>query len=264
MKRLQKIIMAVTVSLIAPVVLSSPAFEPKDEGWKFSVGMYLITQNIEADSTANTPDGGTSTTPVDLSFEDVLDNQVGLGSLFLRYGDGTWGVELDYSFIKLENKPNENVGPVTLNKVNFDVEELELVGTYRLHEHDLPIDLLFGIRSIDHDLKIDQTVNTPTPLGVSANFGDQWIDPFLGARVSDNISDTNWFYTTRFDLGGFGIGSDLIWRFDLGAGYAWDNGWQAVVKYKRLDIDYDNDSTSDLYVYDGYEHGIVIGGAYTF
>jgi hypothetical protein len=53
----------------------------------------------------------------------------------------------------------------------------------------------------------------------------------------DNISDTNWFYTTRFDIGGFGVGSDLTWLFDLGGGYEWDNGWQAVAKYKRLDID---------------------------
>lgn len=263
---------SVAASLIAPVAFSNPAFESKGDGWTFSAGLYLITQNIEADSTVSTPDGGTSTVPVSLDFGDILDNEDGLGAVFFRYGNGTWGIEFDYATISLKNSPNQTLGPITINQVKFDVEELEIYGTYRLDpilDTDFITELLAGLRYINHELDIDQTVQipaqpAPVSKSISASFGDDWTDPFVGVRIIDNIADTKWFYMSRFDVGGFGVGSDLTWRFDLGGGYAWDNGWQAVVKYKRLDIDFDNDSSSDRYVYDGYEHGILIGAAYSF
>ncbi|MGF1759517.1 hypothetical protein L4D76_16540 [Photobacterium sagamiensis] len=268
MRRIFKLMISVAASLMAPVVFSNPTFESKGDGWTLSAGLYLITQNIEADSTVNTPDGGSSTLPVSLDFGNIMDNQDGLGAVFFRYGNGTWGVELDYAFISLKNRPNQTIGPITIDKITFDVEELEIYGTYRLQHTDFTTEFLAGLRYINHELDIDQTIQTPQPVptsqSISASFGDDWTDPFFGVRLINNIADTNWFYLTRFDIGGFGVGSDLTWRFDLGGGYAWDNGWQAVAKYKRLDIDFDNDSSSDRYAYDGYEHGILLGAAYSF
>jgi hypothetical protein len=89
MRRICKLIFSVTASLMAPVVFSNPTFESKGDGWTLSEGLYLITQNIEADSTVNTSDGGTSTLPVSLDFGNMMDNQDGLGAVFFRYGNGT-------------------------------------------------------------------------------------------------------------------------------------------------------------------------------
>ncbi|MEH6534688.1 MAG: hypothetical protein V7735_25610 [Photobacterium frigidiphilum] len=132
----------------------------------------------------------------------------------------------------MKNRPNQTIGPITIDKITFDVEELEIYGTYRLQHTAITTELLAGLRYINHELGIDQTIQTPQPVltsqSISASFGDDWTAPFFGVRLIDNISDTNWFYTTRFD------------------------------------IDFDNDSSSDRYSFDGYEHGVLLGVAYSF
>ncbi|CAG23664.1 hypothetical protein PBPRB1806 [Photobacterium profundum SS9] len=70
MRRICKLIFSVTASLMAPVVFSNPTFESKGDGWTLSAGLYLITQNIEADSIPKLPQGARFS-------ENLLDSRQG-------------------------------------------------------------------------------------------------------------------------------------------------------------------------------------------
>ena len=247
------------------MTFANSAFESVDDGWTFTAGAYLITQNTEAIASVNSPLPGeeSAAIPLSLDFSDIWKNKTSLGTLFFRYGNGTWGVETDYASVSLAVNPglSPGPGPLSLDKVALSIDELELYGTYRIQNSVLPIELLAGVRYIKHKISVDVSMSEQQ---LVTNFGDDWLDPIIGVRVLDKVGDTNWFYASRVDIGGFGIGSDFSWRVDVGGGYAWDNGWLLSAKYKRLDIDYDNGSTTDLYAFDGYEHGLVLGIAYTF
>ena len=67
-----------------------------------------------------------------------------------------------------------------------------------------------------------------------------WIDPFFGFRIRQQVDPHNSFYV-KADVGGFGLGSRIAWQ---GAGgYAHDfemagHKWTATVGYRALYADY--------------------------
>ncbi len=58
------------VMALALLVFSTGSYA---EGWEHSVGTYLLTLNINADTAVNTP-GGNAVKPIDMDFGVVLDN----------------------------------------------------------------------------------------------------------------------------------------------------------------------------------------------
>ena len=63
-----------------------------------------------------------------------------------------------------------------------------------------------------------------------------------------------------FTVGGFGVGSDLMWDASLNLGYQWMEGFSTTIGYRYLDVDYDKDG----YVYDIAQDGPTIGFIWQF
>ncbi|WP_058333505.1 hypothetical protein [Phaeobacter sp. CECT 5382] len=64
---------------------------------------------------------------------------------------------------------------------------------------------------------------------------DIWADPVLAFRFARRLSDT-WKVTGFFDVGGFGLGSDLTWQALIGFTYEINDRWSARAGYRHLQV----------------------------
>jgi len=79
---------------------------------------------------------------------------------------------------------------------------------------------------------------------------DDWWDPYIGARARYNFSPSIYF-TARGEIGGFGIGSDLMWQAEAAFGVQLTSTIFAEAGYRALSFDYDKDG----FKYDTITHG---------
>ena len=238
-------------------------------GWKYFAGAYLSGTAIDAKATAPTP-GGDMETQIDAEFSDLLENlEYGLSGLFIARR-GKVSINLDVLFIGLKIEENSSLPTIppagttqTLQAdIDIDMREHEFYVGYAAFDSYPDLELITGIRYIDQDISIKLTTDKGQQ---KFNIGDSWIDPFIGLRYYAPIAD-KWNLYLRGDIGGFGVGSDLAWRTDLGVTYRIDKNWEAAFFYKVLDMDYETGTsgTPSIYKWDGTESGLTLGIGYYF
>jgi hypothetical protein len=88
---------------------------------------------------------------------------------------------------------------------------------------------------------------------------DYWFDPYLGLRGRYNFNKT--FYTAlRGEIGGFGVGADLMWEVEAVVGVNLTRNIFTEVGYRALGADYENDGL----LFDAVMHGPQITTGITF
>ncbi len=88
---------------------------------------------------------------------------------------------------------------------------------------------------------------------------DYWFDPYLGLRGRYNFNKT--FYTAvRGEIGGFGVGADLMWEVEAVVGINLTRNIFTEVGYRALGADYENDGL----LFDAVMHGPQITTGITF
>jgi hypothetical protein len=75
-----------------------------------------------------------------------------------------------------------------------------------------------------------------------------WIDPIIGGRMTWEMTKRLAF-TTRADVGGFGVGSEFEWNLMAGIGYRLSN-ITFMVDYRIWYAKYENGTGDDLFVFD--------------
>ena len=99
------------------------------------------------------------------------------------------------------------------------------------------------------DRKLDRSVSRD----------DFWFDPYVGLRTRYNFNKT--FYTAvRGEIGGFGVGADLMWEVEAAVGINLTRSIFTEVGYRALGIDYENDGL----LFDAVMHGPQITTGITF
>ena len=97
--------------------------------------------------------------------------------------------------------------------------------------------------------KLDQTIARQ----------DDWFDPYVGLRGRYNFNKT--FYTAvRGEIGGFGVGADLMWEVEGVLGINLTHCIFTEVGYRALGANYENDS----FRFDAVMHGPQITTGITF
>ena len=97
--------------------------------------------------------------------------------------------------------------------------------------------------------KLDQTLSRD----------DYWFDPYVGLRGRYNFNKT--FYTAvRGEIGGFGVGADLMWEVEGVVGLNWTRNIFTEIGYRALGADYENDGL----LFDAVMHGPQITTGITF
>ena len=88
---------------------------------------------------------------------------------------------------------------------------------------------------------------------------DDWFDPYVGLRGRYNFNKT--FYTAvRGEIGGFGVGADLMWEVEGVLGINLTRSIFTEVGYRALGANYENDG----FRFDAVMHGPQITTGITF
>ena len=88
---------------------------------------------------------------------------------------------------------------------------------------------------------------------------DDWFDPYVGLRWRYNFNKT--YYTAvRGEIGGFGVGADLMWEVEAMVGVNLTHNIFTEVGYRALGVNYENNNFS----FDAVLHGPQITTGITF
>lgn len=259
---------SVTLALLMVALIAIPVLDQaqaKDKGWEdwnFGLGLYIPFTNISGDVTIATPSGGDVELPIDLRFRNIADNWKGGISGIFAVKKKRWSVNLDLSYVKLENE--QTIPGLLDDSTNVKVTEAvgrhELFLGYQISDPDEGVsEIIFGTRYLGQNIKLKADVSE-TP--VDEDMNENWWMGFLGARfVGPLAGSEKWLLIVRADMGAFDTSGRLTWRVDLGTDWRFADHWDLMLKYKWLGIDYKKGEPgdSDYYYYKALEHGPVLG-----
>jgi len=214
--------------------IKSDYLETNDSNkWALSSTIYLSLAGIDGVII-----DGSHTIPIEANFSDILD-KLGFAAMFHgEMAKGRWILMTDLFYIKLKKG-----GSLTRNNVpvQLELEEtiFELGGGFELIKNpNFNLDLLAGARFF----YLCNTVKDEDELLLEKKL--DFIDPYVGLRYLLQLK--KWENRIRFDVGGFDIGSELSWKFNVLLGYELNQkstiyaGYQAYdVNYKKGDFNYD-------------------------
>lgn len=237
-------IITAPLSLVAaPVTITA---DPYEDAVHHRISLYLWGAGMSGNM-----GNAAGSAPVDLTFEDILDNlEAGLMANY-RLKKGHWAFNFDYVYLNVA--PTSDKPPA-----NVDLKETiaELSAGYEVNPG---LELLAGIRYVDIDM--NATINiTPQPPTITG--ADDWIDPIVGLDYRTALSD-KWRFFGRADVGGFGVGSDLTYQLAAYLGYMPSKSWNLYAGYRHLDFDYKSDNDKKFF-YDISLSGPLVGFGYHF
>jgi hypothetical protein len=178
---------------------------------------------------------------------------------FSRHVSGTLGaaVSADYSFWIVEAGGMYETNRWRLGPGPGDTDTtLDLLAGGRYWHQELDVDVaLAGTLNVDGLI-----VSADRALARSGSV--DWIDPFIGARLTYNRTPGEQFIV-RADIGGFGVGSRFTWQ--TVATYNWYLGSHAAIDfdgylgYRALSVDYVEGRGTSRYEFDALQQGPVVG-----
>lgn len=222
--------------------------------WHFNVAPYLWLAGMDGDLTVRGFEAN-----LDVSFGDLFDVlDIGLIGHF-EASKGPWAIMSDLVYLKV-SEDGDTPGPV-ISSVDAEMKTLilELGGAYEFYTNEdseakRPISLsaLGGIRytHLDADLDI-------TPIA-SPSGSQNWVDPFLGMRGTIQLT-RRWSFGLRFDIGGFGVGSDFVYQFITHQKIELNKRLDLLLGYRWLDYDYEDGSGANKFEFDVTMSGPFLG-----
>jgi hypothetical protein len=229
---------------------------PDDSGWTFTAAPYLWGSGINGQVGLF----GLPAQDVSASFSDILQNLdfgfMGLGEA--RKGRLSFGTDIVYAKIGASVDT-----PFGILASDIGISSSVFLGTgyagySLLYSEDANVDLIAGARVWSVNTTFD--FNGGKLDGRSAQDGDTWVDPIIGAKFRANLG-TSKFYAAGWGMvGGFGVSSDFMWDVMAGLGYDFNRTFSVFGGYRATGVDYSNDG----FVYDVTQHGPLLGGVFNF
>ena len=223
------------------------------EEWEFSVTPYVFFSGLKG-----TVGVQRQSAIVNATFPDIFRNLdfALMGTFEARKGN--WMILTDAMYMSLSGK---RVTPSPFfSDIDVEVKETIIdpeVGYRVVRRERGAIDLLAGVR-IWH-VKPHLTFQPRILPLVDVEESKNWADPVVGVRGIANVSPRV-FVTGKFDVGGFGVGSDFTGQAFGGAGFQLKPRIALVGGYRYLRADYVNEG----FVFKTTMNGIVLGAKFKF
>ncbi|MBE9532584.1 MAG: hypothetical protein IMF04_00545 [Proteobacteria bacterium] len=242
------------------------AAEEVNNEWEFELTPYLWATQLNGDveGAIHDPLGNQHViqAKIDLGFDDILDrlDKAFMGMFEVRNGE--WTANFEMLYMKLsESTSGQKQLPTGLSipfamKADFTEQMYQAsFGRRIFNKNNIDARLLAGARYIRLTTDID--IKKPAlliPLGSQLSTTKDWVDPFIGARVSTQISD-NWSLVGYGDIGFSGMGSDKTYQAYLGAHWLMSERYSLKMGYRYIYQDYKDGN----FVWDRTAKGPAIG-----
>ena len=261
----------VTVMLLACATLVNAAEGKPDDGWHFAITPYVWLPSISGSMKLEPPPGFESG-KLDYGPGDYLENLDFAGFLDIQVQKGRWTLLADIMYTDFSDSDTAQFPGVLPRSSGWSVEAdwdlqafiLEFAGAYSVFRNEYSnFNLLAGVRYAEIDGKVNLDIAGPLPGGVlSRTFSreESYFDPIIGFKGKFELGK-KWYLPYYFDIGGFGVDSDLTLHAFAGIGYQFVDWFSMVLGYRYLYYDFGDDSelVENLNLY-----GATLGFNFTF
>jgi len=246
----RSIVARAAASVFLMVGLGTSAQAQFKAAWRGQVTVYGWGAGIGGEFT---PFTGSPTLSFDKSLSEVLED---LDAAFFVTGlavSGNFVVFGDLSYSK--SSKSGLVPPGVPASGEVSQTSLTLAAGQRVvDDGTTTVDVLGGARA----WWLDGEVNVPLA-GVSLAPSKSFVDPIVALRVNHRIAE-RWTVLGYFDVGGFGVGSDLTYQVAVTANYQVTDNLFLSGGYRHLYLDYSDGGTS----FDGALSGPLVGATWRF
>jgi len=260
----------VTVMLLACATVVNAAEEKPDDRWRFTITPYIWLPSISGSMKLNPPPGFGSG-KVDTGPGNYLENLDFVGMLDLQVHKGRWSLLADIIYVDFSGDQTAHFPGVLPGSggwtvgADWDLQALvfELAGAYSVFRNEhLNFDLLAGVRYAEIDGKVSLDIMGPLPAFVSSRTfskTESFVDPIVGFKGKFELGK-KWYLPYYFDIGGFGVDSDVTLQAFAGIGYRFCDWFSMMLGYRYLYYDFgDSKLVKDLNLY-----GVTLGFNFTF
>jgi hypothetical protein len=254
--------LAAVLSALTPIpALAADAAVPADvSDWTFTAAAYLWGSGISGKSGVF----GLPPQEVDLGFGDILGDLdfAFMGLAEARKGRFVLGADLTYTNVGSTVKNPRKAETLLINKIEVDTTSWMVtgIGGYTVVDTDaVRLDAIAGGRlwSVNSDFTLKSEF--PAIDGRSKSDGATWVDPLIGAKARIDVA-ADVYISAWAMIGGFGVGSDLMWDVMAGAGYDFTEHLSVFAGYRAASVDYSDDG----FVYDMVQQGPALAAVLRF
>ncbi len=233
-----------SLALVSSLVLTALSASVQAQDWRYGIGTGPAALAVDGDMGFNTKAFGPIEISIDLDAEetsDIMESAFGFGGYA---SNGTWTISASFGTVTLEGKANNGVTQVVND---FEITTGELMVGYNVSRTEsLSVDLLGGVRYLDHDLSLEITQGETK---LKSDIENDWTDVLIGISFGVPLN-SNWAWNTRFDAGfggsegTYSVNTGLVWRFR--------ESWSATLYAQRQAIEFEEGrkGDSDWYHYD--------------
>jgi hypothetical protein len=253
MKHFHVMTMRILAVVLGGTGLCVPALaeDAPSSGWRHTLGIYGMGAAIEG--TAQIAD---LKAPIDVSISELFDALEMGGMAAYRGENDTWSIMGDVTYMGLGGKATSQAGRL---RADLDVDQLTVMAT--LGRRVSPTtEVLFSLAYFD--LSADVEVRR-LDQSRKASTGVDWIDPSIGLRYEAPLSE-KWSLVARGDVGGFGIGSDLLVHGALTLHRHQSDFFGWFVGYRVIAFDYEEGQGRNYKSFDQTEQGPGAGITFRF
>ena len=264
-------IVLVTVMSLAWAIIVNAEEKKMEDGWQFKITPFLWLPSIDGTIIIDQPPGFASG-KLPVGPGNYLENLDFVGMLDLQAHKGRLSFLAD--IISLRFSDNESAkfpgvlpgGGDWSVGADWDLEALvlEFAGGYTvLRDKQSNFDLLGGVRyaSLETGVSLDIAGTLP-PWASSRTFSntETYVDLIIGFKGNFELGK-KWYLPYYFDIGGFGLDSDLTLQAYAGIGYGFCDWFSTALGYRYLYYDFGNDGRllEDLIL-----HGVTFGFTFNF
>jgi hypothetical protein len=240
-KRTQNLVAAALTGALA--LNATAAFADETNHWRFDASANLFMAGLSGDVTARGIPAS-----VDVSFGDIVkDLELGAAGRF-TVGYDRWSLSTEVSYMGLG---------VSTRAASVDINQWLVESTvgYRC------CNWFEGFAGVRYN-NINGDVRFNGPLGKVATGTQDWWDPIIGAQFSRPLFGPKLTFNGRFDVGGFGVGSDLTWQAFPYLNWRFAKWGSAQLGYRWLATDYETGGGTSKFVYDviveGPQRGLTV------
>ncbi len=181
--------------------------------------------------------------------------------------NGLFGFYLDGQYVKTSQEEH-----LDEQEIGLEIRTTIVAAGAYYRAYDLPLggDTIFGQPrrfTIEPTVGLRWTKLEAEVRAASVKRSADWLDPFVGARLSGDLSE-RWNLSGEADIGGFGAGSELSVNAQAYLGYRtymFSHPTIVRIGYRVLWQDYETDDfTGNTFRWDVTQHGPVLGFSMRF